>query len=225
MRKFAVLFFCAIAATLSAGDVATFVSLGFSPDGERYSFGQYGVADGAYSAYADIWCVDVAKNEFLKGGAFSRLPSADTAGKDGPGVFAALQNIASEYLKKNGINSAEQGRALYVLGEETDVPKTISFRDFETGATSGVTVNTYVEGESLKAVSSFYLLVEVKASSGPAVRKTVGLPGFKREGVKSYRVRRIIADASGKSLVFVIEKQVATAKGDSTRYMVETLRL
>ena len=225
MRKFAVLFFCALAVSLYAGDVANFVNLGFSSDGSRYAFGQYGVTDGNFRSFADIYCVDVAKNSFLKGGVFSTAPSAGTANRDGKGVFAELQNTAASFLKKSGINSAETGRALYVLAEDGEALKSISFRDFETGAAYSVTLNTYAEGEGSKVSSSFYLIVEVKSAAGKTVRKTVGLPGFKRDGVKDYVVRRIVSDASGSSLVFVIEKKVVESKGASTRFMVETVRL
>ena len=225
MRKFAVLFFCAIAVALYAGDVANFVNLGFSADGSRFAFGQYGVTDGDFRSFADIYCVDVSKNSFLKGGVFSTAPSANTANKDGKGVFAELQNTAAPFLKKSAINSAETGRALYVLAEDGEPVKSISFRDFESGTSYSVTLNTWAEGEGAKVSSSFYLVVEVKSAAGKAVRKTVGLPGFKREGVKDYVVRRIVSDASGSSLVFVIEKKVVEAKGTSTRFMVETVKL
>lgn len=226
MRKFGVMLFCAISTmALYAGDVASFVNLGFSPDGSRFVFGQYGVIDGDFRAYADIFCVDVAKNEFLKDGKFSTIPSAQTAGKDGRGVFSALQNGAAEYLKKNGIDSALQGRALYVLAEDESKPSALSFRDFETGFGYGVTLNTLVEGSGADVRSSFYLIVEITAADGKVTRKTVGLPGLMRPGVQGYLVRRIIRDDSGKSIVFVVEKAMYAKNGSSTRFMVETLRL
>ncbi len=227
MRKFAVIFFCALAAAVSAGDVATFVGLGFSPDGSRYSFGQYGVSDGDFRAYADVSCVDVAKNAFLNDGSFTAAPSAKTAGKDGKGVFAALQNSAAPYLKKVGIDSADQGRALYVRSDDSsDAPAApIEFRDFETGARYSVALNAYVEGAGPDVTSSFYIIAEVTDAAGKTVRKTVGHPGFKRAGVSSYAIRRIIADEKGKSLVFIVEKTMPSARGSSVRFMVETLRL
>ena len=96
MRKTAII--CALFFSLSglfAGDIANFVNLGFSADGNRFVFGQHGVSDGDYAGYADIWAVDVPKNAFLSGGKFSTAASAATAGKDGNGVFAALQNAAA----------------------------------------------------------------------------------------------------------------------------------
>ena len=226
MRKFGVMLFCAISMMAAyAGDVANFVNLGFSPDGARFSFGQYGITDGDYRSYADIFCVDVAKNDFLKDGTFSTPPSASTAGKDSKGIFGSLQNNSSAYLKKNNIDSALQGRALYVQAEDEPKLKNISFRDFETSKAYAIKVNTLVEGTLEKVQASFYLTVEMTAADGKVTRKTVGLPGFMRRGVKDYLVRRIITDDSGKSLIFIIEKTLVGAKGSSSRFMVETLRL
>ena len=53
---------------LFAGDVANLVNLGFSPDGMTYAFGEYGITDQTYRSYAEIYIVDVAKNDFVKSG-------------------------------------------------------------------------------------------------------------------------------------------------------------
>ncbi len=223
MRKIAVLFLCALSLSVAtAGDVATFVSLGFSPDGTRYAFGQYGITDSDYRAYADILFVDVARNDFLKGGKFS---SANEPTKDGRVAFSALQGNSSAYAKKAGIDQGLQGRPLYVQADSEPVPKTLSFRDFDTGRSYEVTLNSLVEGTGKDVRSSFYLVVSVTDSDGKTVRKTVGLPGFKRNGVRGYAIRRIVTDDSGKALVFVIEKELFAPKGGSIRYMVEAVRL
>jgi predicted secreted protein len=248
MRKIAILFLLALCVSAYAGDVASFVSLGFSPDGTRYAFGQYGVKDSEFTAYADIYCVDVAKNDFVPGGVFSAKPAAGTpspAEKNAPAdeaiagtspatdgrmlslgrnAFTALGESSAVFLGKIGVDNALQGRALYVLADNEPSLRTISFRDFETGSAYDVTLNVLSEGKGAKIRSSFYLVVSVSGSDGKSVRKTIGLPGFKRDGVSGYRVRRIISDDSGKSLVFIVEKDVYDAKGTSIRYMVETAR-
>ncbi len=226
MRKTAII--CALFFSVSglfAGDIANFVNLGFSADGNRFVFGQHGVSDGDFAGYADIWAVDVPKNAFLTGGKFSTAASAATAGKDGNGVFAALQNAAAPFLAKNGIDSSRKGRSLYVQAEDIPSLREIAFRDFETGSSYKVSVTVKVSGSGADARSSFYLTVSVTDKSGKATVKTVGLPGYERPGVKDYLVRRVLTDDTGKSVVFVIEKTVYDRKGDSVRYMVETLRL
>lgn len=225
MRKFAVLFFCAVSAlSLYAGDVATFVNLGFSADGSRFVFGQYGMTDGDYRSYSDISCVDVKKNDFVPGGLFSTPASDQTADRDGRGVFAALQNRAAPFMKAQGIDSALQGRALFVQTGDTVRPKELSFRDFDTGASYHVKLNTLVEGSGADVSTCFYLLVDRTGPDGKTVHQTVGNPALKRAGVRDYMVRRVIADASGKSVVFVIEKEVYGRSGSSVRFMVETIR-
>lgn len=225
MRKIAIAVYCVIlAAALHAGDVANFVNLGFSADGKAVAFGQYGVTDAEFRAYADIFCVDVTKNDFIKGGTFAAVPSS-AGGKDAKSVFSALQGEAAGRLKASGIDAANKGRALYVQVEDEPRLKKIEFRDFETGRTFSVVTNTLVEGSGMSVKSSFYLVVEITDSEGKSSRHTVGLPGYKRKGVSNYLVRRIITDDSGKSLVFVVEKEQADRNGSSIRFMVETLRL
>jgi Predicted secreted protein len=207
-----------------AGDVSSFVNLGFSPDGSRFVFGQYGSTDQDYRAYAEIFCVDVAKNSFIPGGRFTSGPAPETAAKDSRGVFAALQNSSAPFLAKLGIDSSSQGRALYVQAEDEPKLKNIAFRDFETGSSYAVTVNTLSEGSGAEVRTAFYLVVEQTSADGKVCRRTVGLPSLMRAGVRGYLVRRIITDASGRSLVFVVEKEIADQNGSSVRFMVETFR-
>lgn len=226
MRKTAL----AIALILSlsgafAGDVANFVNLGFSADGSRFVFGQYGVTDADFRGYADIWCVEVAKNAFLQGGVFSSPPSSATAGRDGSGVFAALQNKAASFLAKNGIDSSRTGRSLYVQTGENAPGSALSFRDFERGTAYAVALTERSEGSGASVRSAFYLTVTVTSKDGSSAKYTVGLPGYLREGVKGYGIRRVLIDDTGKSLAFIIEKRVSSPRGDSVRFMVETLRL
>ena len=85
---------------LFAGDVANLVNLGFSPDGMTYAFGEYGITDQTYRSYAEIYIVDVAKNDFVKSGIFKTSPSALTANKDSKSVFLALQKRAGNAFSK-----------------------------------------------------------------------------------------------------------------------------
>ena len=64
--------------SLYAGDAAVFQDIGFSDDGTTYIFGQYGKTDKNYEAWAEIYTVDVAKNDYVKGEVFTTEPSAET---------------------------------------------------------------------------------------------------------------------------------------------------
>ena len=53
--------------------------------------------------------------------------------------------------------------------------------------------------------------------------RSVGLPDYRREGVKSYRIKQIIAGPDEESLVFVVQKIQEDTEGVDIRYMVETV--
>ena len=75
---------------LFAGDVATFVDKGFSEDGKYYIFGQYGKTDKKFESWAEIYQVDIEKNDWVDGGVFITPPSSVTADKSGVEVYEAL---------------------------------------------------------------------------------------------------------------------------------------
>ena len=106
----------------------------------------------------------------------------------------------------------------------------VEFRDFDNPSTNEVEtykvrINELVEGKGRNAESSFYLVVEQNTSSGKKRSFLVGNPQIKRKGVSGYRLNRVLRDKNGKSLVFVIEKQVEESYGPAVRFMVETVRL
>lgn len=207
-----------------AGDVASFVNMGFSQDGTRFSFGQYGFTDDKHQAWAEIFCVDVVKNDFIKEGKFSAGPDSTTFSLEPRAIYASLQNKASFFLLNQKIDSSLAGRPIYILADDSVDQKTLSFRDFETENHYTIEIKTNTEGKGKDVRSAFYLLVSKTDNTGKISQKTVGLPGYKRDGVQDYSIRSIITDNSGKSLVFVIEKKIYAQNGSSIRYMIETLR-
>jgi predicted secreted protein len=50
-----------------AGDIASFQSIGFSPDGSVFAFEEYGVQDGSGFPYSNIFFIDTRKDTFLPG--------------------------------------------------------------------------------------------------------------------------------------------------------------
>lgn len=226
MRKTVCVLLCLITAVfVYAGDVANFVDVGFSPDGSKFVFGQHGITDGDFRAYADIYCIDVPTNRYIPGGVFSKEPSAATAGKDGSAVFSTLRESIAEYLKKLAVDGSIPGRPLYVQAREEPRPETLEFRDFETGRLYTVTMHSRTEGSGASVKSSFYLVVKIVHPDGKTDHHTVGLPGYRRKGIREYRIRRVVSDTSGNAVVFVVEKIAYSRTGDSIRYMVETLKL
>ncbi len=52
-----------------------------------------------------------------------------------------------------------------------------------------------------------------------------GNPDIKRQGVKAYVIRRIIAAPDEKTFVFIVEKRMVDKGDPAVRYMVEALKL
>lgn len=219
MRKlYTIIVMVAFTTAVYAGDLANFVNLGFSADGTKFAFGQYGLQDKTYRAYAEIYAVDVETNTFLPNGIFRTSPSKQTEGKESKSTFLALQNRAQVSLSKWNISEIRQGRILYAQTESTEGHQTLFFRDFQTSDEYTVVLNTT---QKSKTESSFYLMVEKTKPNGTKVKKDVGRPDYVRSGVKDYAVKKILMDDSSRALIFIIEKKEHSIAGDSFRYMVE----
>jgi len=219
MRKLCtVIIMAAFTAAVYAGDIANFVNLGFSADGTKFAFGQYGLQDKTYRAYAEIYAVDIGTNTFLQNGIFRTSPSKQTEGKESKSTFLALQNRAQAALSKWDISETRQGRVLYAQTEATAGNQTLFFRDFQTSDEYTVVLNT---AQKSKTESSFYLTVEKTKPNGTKIQKQVGRPDYIRSGVKNYSVKKILMDDSAHAMIFIIEKNEYASSGDSFRYMVE----
>jgi len=213
-----------------AGDAAAFVDMGLSADGTTYIFGEYGRTDRSFQGYAEIYAVDIAKNDFVPGGIFRTQPSSSTATKSGKTVFDELKGKVNWALKKYAAKPAAPENLLYLRGDE-DGKADFRFKDFE-GSSAEQTVYYHVvltpsvEGSGQNCRSSFFIALTKETESGDVLsRCTVGNAGTKRKGVAAYKIDRIFSDKSGRNLVFVVEKTVIDDTGTSIRYMVETISL
>ena len=231
------LFACAVSllfscAVLSAGDVATFVDKGFSADGKYYVFGQYGRTDKKYQGWAEIFQVDIAKNDWVDGGVFKINPTAVTADKAGVDVYQSLEGKNYYYLRNLNCKVANADQVLYILD---DVNKTgtdeIVFTDFNNSTVDSP--NTFhiqliptINGKGKSVKSSFYIWVEKKDADGNTISKTkVGSPDVVRSGISNYKIERIMCDPSQTNFIFVIEKIQEDDTGISIRYMVEAAKI
>lgn len=218
-------------AALSAGDVATFVDKGFSEDGKYYVFGQYGRTDKKYQGWAEIYQVDIAKNDWVDGGVFKINPTAVTADKAGVEVYEALEGKNYYYLRDLKCKVADADRVLYILD---DVNKTgtdeIVFKDFrsadlENADLYNIRLYPTVNGSGKNARSSFYIMLEKKNAEGEIIMsRKIGNPDISRKGVTNYKIERIFCDKSEKNLIFVIEKMMEDDTGTSIRYMIEAAK-
>ena len=144
----------ALSATgLWAGDIATFVDLGFSPDVKIYMFAHYGVQAENLRPLADLYVVDVPQNNFVTGGRISYTHYRPVvAGQDGSGALYHLLSRNTALSDRYGVNFLHQGQPLYLSLDEGHpaLPETIEFRDFEQGASYRATLVSSVEGGGRK---------------------------------------------------------------------------
>lgn len=214
-----------------AGDAAAFVDVGLSADGKTYVFGEYGKTDVDFQGYAEIYAVDIEKNDWIDGEVFRTKPSAATSSKSGKTVYDELYAKAEWKLRKYALKPASAETLLYVRDVNKSADSEIVFKDFE-GSTPDqavfyhIRLEKNVEGSGVNCKSSFFISLEKTDENGKVIsRNVVGSPDIKRKGVTGYQINRIFSDASGRNLVFVVEKTMADKNGTSIRYMVETIRL
>ncbi|MDR3021018.1 MAG: DUF2259 domain-containing protein [Treponema sp.] len=213
---------------LWAGDTAIFVDLGFSPDGRTYMFGQYGVLSSSLKPWAEIYVVDVASNNFVPNGRISFTQEAPIqAGQDGSGVFYQLLANNMQIANRYRINFQNQGLPLYISRNDnlSDRGENIDFRDFISGKTYNAQLHPSISGSGMNTRSQFHINLDVISTNNHSRNYTVGTPQFVRQRILSYNFKRVIIDARGESVIFVIEMKQAADGGHNIRYMVEALRL
>jgi predicted secreted protein len=216
------------ASCLWAGDIASFVDLGFSPDGRTYMFAQYGVQPGTLAPWADLFVVDVTRNDFVSGGKISYTHNAPViGGQDGSGAFYRLIAQNAALAQRYGISFLLQGHPLYIsLENNLDTPiETIEFRDFERDSSYRAVLIPYTEGAGAAIWSSFYINLEHTARDGSKKTYVAGTPRIKRPLISSYSIKKVILSPRDRFMVFVIEMKKQNNGSFDIRYMVETLPL
>lgn len=125
----------------SAGDIARFVNLGFSPDSRYFMFGQYGIQQKTSTPWAEAYIVDVRANAFVSRGVHKVSSSVPVdPGTDGIGALfdAVVEARAQETLYK--VRHTVTGRMLYILVDGAPAPDIVDFRDFQTGRNYEITM-------------------------------------------------------------------------------------
>jgi predicted secreted protein len=213
---------------LWAGDIATFVDLGFSPDGKTYLFGQYGIQAKTLRPWAELCLVDVPKNEFVPNGRISYVhDTSAAASQDGSGALYSLISRNNTLTNRYGINFLLQGQLLYIATDNSGPAneRTIEFRDFEQSASYKASLVPATEGSGASLKSSFYITLERTAPDGSKKSYTVGNPQIKRPLIASYHIRQVMTAPRDGSVIFVVETEQQDVNGQNIRYMVETLQL
>ena len=213
---------------LWAGDSANFVDMGFSGDGRIYMFGQYGVLLPSLRPWAELFIVDVTRNEFVSGGRVSYTHDRPIqAGQDGSGALFRLLAENANLVSNHGISLPNQGQPLFISLEPNPplTGETIEFRDFISGKFYRARLVPTIEGSGQNVTSSFFIDVEVHFPNGRVERQTLGNPHIRRPLIFAYNFRQVLVNNQRNAVVFVIEMKRRTPTGHDVRYMVETLRL
>jgi len=219
---------CTIAAVLLFGvsglqarDTATFVDLGFSPDGRTFMFAQYGVQAGTLRPWADLFVVDVPRNDFVIGGRVSYVHQRPVVfGQDGSGTLRDLLMRNVPLVERHRINHSVQGRPLYIA-LDNEAPNEVEFRNFETGAFYRAALVQTIEGSGAGLRSSFIINLQRDGQDGSRRNLVVGTPQVRRPLITSYRIRQ--ARVYGDSMIFVIEMTRQEGTSIAIRYMVEAV--
>ena len=211
---------------LLAGDIASFVNLGFSEDSSVFMFGQYGILNGSQKPYADIYAVDVKKNSFVKDGVFEQLYADEIEpGQDGSGAFYNLLHTAVPIVEKYKVDHLSTGRLVYILIDGDKPKDRIEFRDFVRGNSYVLTLVQQQFGSGKDVSSSFHINLAVTSRSGRTRTYTLGIPDYRRKQVLSYRIKGVFFSPAEDGLVVIVEKAMWDEEGRNIRYMVESTPL
>ncbi len=210
-----------IATALFAVDTALFANLGFSEDGEVFVFAQYGVIQD--KLFADIFFVDILKNEFLPGATRSAVYSVPlSAGQNGVSGLYTLLLESRDLIHEHEINHLYQGRLIYLAVSLEDNQEEFEFRDFEGEKKYRVQLHQSQQFYGTDVEAEFSITLQV-ADEQSKQKYIVGRPDYYRSGVSEYTIRQIILSPPETALIFVVDKIYATADAQRVRYMVETV--
>lgn len=215
---FAFLFLLLLKALPSfAGDAAAFFDLGFSSDGATYAFAQYGRRDVTFDTYADLFIIDVAKNDFLRNGVFHAESKIDSAFQ----TLNAVRDKAHTFTSLQEFVHPTSLQTLYTLSNDKKLSSdAVIFTDFDgvlgkQGARCVFVPNIEVEKDGQRqSISTFSIKF-----SNEQEKKIFGNPLIRRKKICDYRIERIFYHPTSHAIVFIIK---TTDDDLNERYMAET---
>ncbi|MDR2521435.1 MAG: DUF2259 domain-containing protein [Spirochaetaceae bacterium] len=221
-------FFLLAVLRLAAGDVASFVDLGFSEDGSTYIFAQYGVEEATLHPWADLNIVNVAQNDFVPGGRFSYVHGEEIGPvQDGSGALMNLIAKNAAATERYKLDFLIKGIPLFLSLENGQNPagETIEFRDFRNERHYRAELVPTLDYSSGGLHSSFYINVHRTDKTGAARQYRVGTPQIKRASITSYTIKKVLINPQNTDMIFVIEMTRETGSAPDIRYMIEALKL
>ena len=224
-RVLGICLFLLAATTVFAGDIASFQNLGFSEDSRYFMFGQYGILEDSLKHYAQLYTVDVRANRFVADGSLEAVYDEELEpGQSGIGALFTLYQGVDSLMSRYQVNHMAPGRLLYILVNGDDPKAHLEFRDFTAGKAYVIDLLQSAFGSGENVSASFHIKLTVTDKGGTQRHYTVGLPGYRREGVRRYQIRQILLAPDDTSLVFIVEKEENADSAVDIRYMVETVQ-
>ena len=220
LSRFLVVLFLFYPGLLLSGDNAEFVSLGWSDNYNYYAFGQYGIEDGSGFPYAEIYIIDVEKNEFVNNGSFRKRVETDTTFLTGLSVLINLRQKADSLFDKYEISELRPGKVLFPGSNGQQ--KTASY-SLNNGKELRLHLVQKSKGEIHEYTSESAFHLEIYSGEQP--KSTIGNINRFRRGIIRYDINRVLSGPGEKNIVVVIQKQMLGFEGPSIRYMVETAKL
>jgi predicted secreted protein len=230
------LVFALLALVLSAGsaltaDSASVAILGFSIDGRRFAFEEYGRSDGSGHPYSSIYLVDTEKNEWAAPPVHVRLAS-ETA------TIGAARRQATARARTLLASITEPGETLasQSIAQVTDEPNRLRFR-FGTHVPNGEQPSSLLL-EELKIAEGDYepimgfRLTLYDREEPQVIHEDRTLPA-RRNTARGYRLGEVVAyrsprggTASGvDALVVLVMVLKQGFEGSDVRYMAVTAPL
>ncbi|MBU1105727.1 MAG: DUF2259 domain-containing protein [Candidatus Riflebacteria bacterium] len=235
MKHFFITLTFLLCVTIShAGDFAEFRSIGFSESGQYYSFAQIGIHDGSGFPYAELWVIDVLKNEQV---ATSSIELNDENDEAVGTVEQALKKaIEAAKLERFSIKSNENPGSDLLIHLPTDhstfTDNVFSLEPGIDGGASGIAAKYKV---ILDTTETKPALKDIPTDFGPAKMLKLSIAGIEeasgtvqilqedkrlpksRAYPLEYSVRQVTTFKDG--LVVIISYTTPGFEGPDVRYM------
>lgn len=225
-RILAAIFFTFLPMMLSAGDIATFVNLGFSDDSSTFMFGQYGIDEETSKPFAESYVINVEENEYVPGGMAQVVADGPASvGQDGIGALFNLTGQQKNLIEEYEIDHLNMGRLVYLYINGSEPKRDITFRDFNTGKAYTISLVQSVRGTAESPEAAFHINLVAQSTDGSREARTIGLPNFYRSNLNNYNIKQVVLSPDERSVIIVVEKILDYEGGRYLRYMVETARL
>jgi len=226
VKKLFVFFLLLSAGSVFCGDIASFQNLGFSEDGRYFMFGQYGILEESLKHYAQLYVVDVGANKFVSDGILDVVYEEELEpGQSGISALFTLYQEAGPLVSKYRVNHMFTGRLLYILINGREPKSSLEFKDFIGGKRYEVDLLQSTFGPDDNVSAAFHINLSVIDDNGTENHFIVGLPDYRRKGVRQYKIRQILLGPDEASLVLIVEKEETAGTGVDIRYMVETVTI